>query len=194
MKTQTYLLLALLLFASLISCKNPPDSNVNNESRNVGAVEPAVSNDMKMIRDLILSVPKIDVKNPSAEPDGDIIAPKTSVGFIGSGANRLEIFEEKRKLTKTLEKYVAFNPNVDSLYPGALIQGKSLPDGVLTPIQVPRTPLTITISDFISSNPSATYSQDVKQPTLAGVTGAVNSILNQTLQKDQPSRISYSET
>ena len=73
----------------------------------------------------------------------DIIAPTRSVGFSGSGADRKEVFEEDRKLTKTLEKYVAFNPNADTLFPGSLVQGKSLPDGVLSPIVTGRTPLTI---------------------------------------------------
>jgi hypothetical protein len=146
------------------------------------------------IRTIILNIPKINVSNPSASTDGDLITPEHSVGFEGAGASRIENFEETLRLTKTLEKYVAFNPNADSLYPCALVQGKSLPDGVLNPIKVPRNTATITITDFISSNPTSTYSQRVQNPSLETVTLATTRILNQTLQPNQPSKMSYSET
>lgn len=178
--------LVILFFATLTLCLSCGGSKESGNSIQN-------SQDSQQIRDLILKTPKISVANPSAL-DGDVIVPKKSLGFTGSGPDKVENFEEQRKLTKTLERFVAFNPNVDSVYPGALVQGKSLPDGVLTPLVTARTPLTITVSDFISNNPSATYSKEVKHPSLANVTAAVSSVISQNLQEDQPSKISYNET
>ncbi len=150
--------------------------------------------DMQKIADLINAAPKIPVQNESANPDGDIITPKHSVGFVGSGADRKEVFEENRKLTEVLEKYTAFNPNADTLFPGSLVQGASLPDGVLSPIVTSRTPLIITITDLVSSDPHATYSKTVSEPRLSTVTDATKQILDQNLAVDQPAKITYSET
>src|SRR5262249_33682569 len=120
--------------------------------------------------------------------------PNHSVGFSGAGADRQEIFEETRKLTKTLEKYVAFDPNADTLFPGALVQGKSLVSGVLSPIVTQRTPLTITVTDLVSTDPRASYSRKVADPTLSTVLAAKQQILNQRLASDQPAKLTYSET
>lgn len=152
------------------------------------------SSDVRSLRNVILSTPKIDVANPSADPNGDILVAEHSTGFSGDGQNRVEQFEEKRHLTKTLEKFVAFNPNADALYPCSLVQGKSLPDGILSPIKTERTPATITITDFISSSPGASYSRQISNPSLDTVTLATSQILGQTLQTDQPAKLSYSET
>lgn len=150
--------------------------------------------DLEKIGELISSIPKINVANESANPDGDIITPNHSVGFSGSGAGRKELFDEDRKLTKTLEKYVAFDPNADTLFPGSLVQGKSLPDGVLSPIVTERTPLTITVTDLVSSDPKGSYSKEVEKPSLSSVTDSIQQILNQNLRDAQPAKIAYSET
>jgi hypothetical protein len=150
--------------------------------------------DIEKIGELINTTPKLNVSNESANPDGDVITPNHSVGFSGSGSGRKELFEENRKLTKTLEKYVAFDPNADTLFPGSLVQGKSLPDGVLSPIVTERTPLTITVTDLVSSDPNASYSKRVANPSLATITDAKQQILNQQLATNQPAKITYSET
>jgi len=150
--------------------------------------------DLQKIRELIINSTKINVDNASPDPNGDIITPRHSVGFSGSGSNRIEQFEERRKLTKQLEKYIAFNPNSDAIFPGALVQGKSLPDGVLSPIRTYRNPLTITVTDLVSTDAAASYSKKVNDPTLANVTDAISSILNQNLSVEQPAKITYSQT
>ena len=146
--------------------------------------------DHDKIRALILLIPPIAVPEPADDP----IIPKHSVGFEGSGAGRKEDFEEKKKLTLTLEQMVAFNPNADALYPGALIQGKSLPDGVLSPIATKRTDLDITVTDLVHDAPGTSYSQTVANPALATVTDAVQRILDQNLTTQQPAKITYTQS
>lgn len=89
---------------------------------------------------------------------------------------------------------MAFNPNSDALYPCSLIQGRSLPSGVLNPIRTQRNAATITVTDFISTDPKASYSVRVKGPTLASITDAVKEVLNLNLQTEQPSKFTYGET
>lgn len=142
------------------------------------------------IKQLIIATPKINVPNPA----DDILIPRHSTGFQGDGEDRRELFEQKNKLTQTLEKFVAFNPNADALYVGSLIQGKSLVDGVLSPIKTNRTPLTITVTDLINSNPALSFSKKVNVPSLASVTDAVSKILSQNLTVEQPAKVTYTQT
>jgi Thiol-activated cytolysin len=153
----------------------------------------SANNDHAQIERLINSINKINVANESTTPDGDILIPRHGVGFTGSGQNREQLFEQKMQLTKSLEKWVAFDPNADALYPGSLIQGISLPDGVLNPISTARTPITITVTDLVSANPTATYSATIQNPTLAKVRDATHRILSQTLRTAQPAKISFSQ-
>jgi hypothetical protein len=62
-----------------------------------GVVPARGESEIKKIDKLIATTPKIAVLNPSSL-DGDIITPRHSVGYSGSGSSRKELFEEKRKL------------------------------------------------------------------------------------------------
>jgi hypothetical protein len=146
--------------------------------------------DHQKIETLIRSIPKINVPSPS----DNVIVPRHSIGFEGSGSARKELFEQRNELTATLEKMVAFDPNADALFPGSLIQGRSLPDGVLSPITTVRTPLTITITDLISASPSAQFSKTINNPTLASTRAAIQEILTQQLTTQQPAKFVYTST
>ena len=63
-------------------------------------------------------------KFPVPEP-GDVL--------VRDGEN-----ETERKLTRQLESIVAFKPNEDVLWPGSLVQGSGVQDGLLAPIGVDR--------------------------------------------------------
>lgn len=138
-------------------------------------------------------IAELPVNNETTDPLGDLIEPKHSVGFDGSYETRKEIFEEKRRITRTLEKIIAFNPNTDVLFPGSLIQGNSLTDGVLTPLVSPRKSQICTVSDLAGANGNSKFSKSVI-PTLASTTQAVNEILTQQLAQEQPARMTYSES
>lgn len=144
-------------------------------------------NELPKIRQLILSIEQVPVE----EPKDAIIVPKQSVGIQGHGANRAEVFETKMAVARTFEKLVAFNPNVDALYPGALVQGASLKDGTLNPIGVERTPLTITVTDLVAADPKAKYSMKIEEPNHGSITNGYMELVNQNLTADQPAKISY---
>jgi len=142
-------------------------------------------------RSYLTSIPPVPVRNESAA-DGDVIGPPKSTGYIGTYSNRMATTEESRRLTRNLEKIVAFDPNAGVLYPGSLVQGKSLPDGVLFPIVATRRPQTCTVSGI--AGPTAVKYSVTFVPTEANATAAVARILNQRLAEDQPARMTYTET
>lgn len=151
--------------------------------------------DESEIAKLILATKPISVANASNDADGDIIAPKSLVEHRGSGPGREAIYEERRRLTKTLESIVAFNPNADTLFPCSIVQGSGLADGVLNPIAVGRTPATVTVTDLgVSAGENQSFSADVSTPNLAKVTDAVSDILRRHLKSTQPAKFVYTET
>lgn len=142
----------------------------------------------------VLAWPEINVANEATNPDGDIlVGAKRNVGFAGRYGDRKEVFEEQRRLTRSLEKLVAFNPNADVLFAGALIQGKSLKSGVLSPIVGQRAKLTCTVTDLQAAGGDGQFSATIV-PSLANVTLEVAKILGQRLAQQQPAKMTYSET
>jgi len=78
-------------------------------------------------------------------------------------------------LTKVPEKFVALNPNADVLWPGSLVQGKSMAGGVLDPIPVKRAPGTITLT--LASGGGGPFSKRMENPSLSAAIEAQNEIL-----------------
>ncbi len=150
--------------------------------------------DVQKIETFIKSIAKISVDPPA----DDVIVPNHSTGsYIGSGASREEVCEEKRKLTQDFESIVAFDPNAGVLYPGALIKGNSLPSGTLVPIGIVkngRSPLKVTVTGLASSDPATSFSRVVQSPDAGTVADAVTQILAQHLNTEQPARATYSKT
>lgn len=74
----------------------------------------------------------------------------------------------RKKLHNRFDEIVAFGASSDALYPGSIIQGKSLADGQLTPISSSLKPLTLTLQGG--------KSQTVTTPTFASVNSAIQSL------------------
>jgi hypothetical protein len=82
--------------------------------------------------------------------------------------------------TNHFDKLVSFDPNADTLWPGALVQGQSLALGLLSPIGTPRAPGTITLTNARIDGSTPTeyvYSRTLASPSLASATDAIQSIL-----------------
>ncbi len=124
----------------------------------------ALLSDLQKVTALVKSIAKLVVDPPS---DDVILANHGTSTYVGSGSSRQEVYEEKRRLTKAYEHIIVFDPNVQLLYPGSLIQGKSLPSGTLAGIGVgseTRTPITITVDGLVSSDPSVKFSKTIDRP------------------------------
>lgn len=92
-------------------------------------------------------------------------------------------------LTKVPEKFVALNPNADVLWPGSLVQGRSISGGVLDPIPVKRAPGSITLT--LASGSKRAFSERMEAPSLSAATAAVNRILSD-FEGATPAQFSYS--
>jgi hypothetical protein len=97
---------------------------------------------------------------------------------------------KKISLTENFDEVVAFNPNADVLWPGALVQGKSLDTGVPALIPLSRSPITISIDLPVVDN-----RRTVTTPTFGTVASAINDLISKNGIKPitTPARISYFE-
>lgn len=83
--------------------------------------------------------------------------------------------------TALYETLVSFDPNADSIWPGAITQTSTLPEGLAAPIGLARRPGTITVSDAVIEGGAADtkYSRTLDAPSLASTREAVAGIFGQ---------------
>lgn len=107
----------------------------------------------------------------------------------GEGGTTMLCTQTPYSLTKVPEKFVALNPNADVLWPGSLVQGKSMAGGILDPIPVKRAPGTITLT--LSSGGGGPFFKKMEEPSLSAATQAQNEIL-ESYTGATPAKFSYS--
>jgi len=93
----------------------------------------------------------------------------------GEGGTTYQCKYTDYSLTKVPEKFVALNPNADVLWPGSLVQGKSMAGGILDPIPVKRAPGTITLT--LASGGGGPFFKKMDEPSLSAAMQAQNEIL-----------------
>ncbi len=96
-------------------------------------------------------------------------------------------------LTDTPEKVVSFDPTVDVLWPGALVQGKSYQSGLLEALPInKRAPITVSIPGLLFEG----NNRVVEQPSVATVGAAIGEIIGAAVDKGvaASSSISYQQT
>ncbi|MCB9559815.1 MAG: thiol-activated cytolysin family protein [Kofleriaceae bacterium] len=91
--------------------------------------------------------------------------------------------------TRQYDKIVAYAANSDSLWPGAMVAGGSVYDGLFTQVVLPRKPETISVSlENLAGGKSATLAS----PSLSSFRDAVSGILDSEVDGATPANI-YSE-
>jgi Thiol-activated cytolysin len=96
-------------------------------------------------------------------------------------------------LTSTPTQIVTFNPNVDVLWPGALLQGKPYRDGELIGLPITqRAPIVVSIPTLLAAH----NSQLVPNPTVASTEDAVGSLISSAIDAgvEASSSVSYTQT
>lgn len=101
---------------------------------------------MSQLDDRISSIPPLAI-DFNRDIDEVLALPSTNI-VNADGVPGVRLVEQRRT-GASFDRFVAFSPNVDVLWPGCLVQGRSLRSGSLAPINVPRTPvqLNINVSD-----------------------------------------------
>jgi thiol-activated cytolysin len=91
--------------------------------------------------------------------------------------------------TRLYEELAAFDPNSESLWPGAIIQGEALGNGQLAQIVAPRAPATFSVS---LENLAGARSATLPQPTLSAFREEIGKLLAAGVTGATPARI-YAE-
>lgn len=162
---------SLVLVATLLAACSGDEEAVP-EALASEAAEP----DQSALRDLI--------RGAEAPPTGTEEAPKetgeqTEIKTENGVAQ--ECVYKRYTGTALYETLVSFDPNADSIWPGAITQTRTLPQGLAAPIGLARRPGTITLSDAVISGGSSAskYSRTISSPSLASTRDAIGGILAQ---------------
>ena len=125
----------------------------------------------------------------TADPDPIAKGPSETLQVPGEGGTTYSCTYTDYSLTKVPEKFVALNPNADVLWPGSLVQGKSMAGGILDPIPVKRAPGTITLT--LASGGGGPFFKKMEEPSLSAAMQAQNEILA-SYTGATPAKFSYS--
>jgi thiol-activated cytolysin len=168
------MILAFMLFSCSDTSTGPtkPESDINDLIRNAGIVNTSLTE-------------KDEKRN------------ETTLTNVEENGKKWNIKQSTWSLAKNLDKnIIPFNPNANTLWAGALVQGNEVPNGILNSLgdNISRTPITLTVlsaGNLIGSttidNPSNASSSSGLANILKNASGntASNMIFNQ--------KISYSK-
>ncbi|MBK7034498.1 MAG: hypothetical protein IPH49_14825 [Ignavibacteria bacterium] len=114
----------------------------------------------KTVSELISKAGEIPVAPARSEADLGIVEE------LRDGGRRTDASKSKRRrLQNRFEELIAFGASADVIYPGSILQGKSLIGGQLTPISAPIKAVTLTLQGGVSLN--------VDSPSYAAVDAAI---------------------
>jgi len=131
------------------------------------------------INNYVNQFPKISVP----EPTNGLPTGRVTTSSAGTGLDRVDVISTEYRDTNRLGSIVAFDPNDSGLYPGALVKGIDLRNGILTPVSSARTPVTYTISGL--SGPAGTVLSQTILPRKDLYTTTLNDLLAQSINTQQ---------
>jgi thiol-activated cytolysin len=170
----------------------PSDTGSTDAADEANPAQPDIEQpaaDDNSIRDLLLGAGDID---SDVETDGEphAIGTQTTSTVQGEGGE-FQCTIEQYSLTKTPDRFVVVNPNAGVLWPGAMVQGASIQNGVLDPVPAERAPGYVTLD--LVSGADAAFTSRVESPRHGSTTQAVNDILRSYLADSggTPAKFSY---
>lgn len=158
---------SLALVTLVVACGGADDADPAPHAPS-SSTEP----DQSALRDLIrsASAPPTPAEQAPTET-GEETQIKTENGAVQ------ECVYKRFTGTALYETLVSFDPNADSIWPGAITQTRTLPQGLAAPIGLARRPGTITIGD--ASIAGGKHSRTLESPSLAATREAVAEVLAQ---------------
>jgi hypothetical protein len=138
------------------------------------------------ISDIIRKIPLL----PTVQPSRTLFTP--TVHREGKGGSRVSCKYTTVDQTASFENIIAFDPYAGVLYPGALIQGRSVKNGVLIPVSLARPQGTLTLSDLTFRGSKPQYSITVPDIGFGQVTEGIKKLVSQPLEGHQPAYTTYS--
>jgi thiol-activated cytolysin len=133
------------------------------------------------VRELIAAIPDLPAPpNPGVRSTGKETAQQDRSG------DRYVCTTEKYTMDQSFSEVVAFNPNAEVLWPGALVQGATIQAGTPALIPARRAPATITIEPSSGRNSAV-----VENPTNASVLAAVQSLAASNVLPSTVAKVGY---
>jgi len=126
---------------------------------------------------------------PSPEFDVEKGSPSDTTLSGGGGVEVCSV--HKFEMGRNMHEIVAFDPNAGALWPGCIVQGQHVKDGLLVPVSVKRSPCTVGIADLPGLTPeqmSATV--DPGQFSVAGTLNGIVDVFLATGQQ-QPAQFTF---
>ena len=147
------------------------------------------------INDLINSVHTFPVTK-----DEDVLSNKSDSATteVVDGVEYTCAYKSKT-IAQSIDDIVAFSPNTGVMYPGSIVKGKSLKDGILNPISIVRNRGKLTISYITFDNDSATkkeisYTDSIDVTNFQNVQNAVKHLTSKLPAGNQVSILSLEKT
>ena len=151
--------LSIFMFLVLIGCSKNATDPQQNEPETIGELIASVED----FEDVVPSEVVVDSATTTFEEDGTVWQCETKTISLVSAPN----------------DFPNFNPNASVVFPGNLLQGKSLDLATPEPISTNRAPGTIVLTTInADSNFSGSYSETVDEISLSQVIDAQNRILS----------------
>lgn len=169
-----------LLLAALLSAACEPTSEIpegEGSGEEVGNGHQAIDEYIDNLNDLVL---------PAAQPKQEVACDDPSCPKDGQEGDQWCTYKHYSE-TVHFDKFVAFQPNSATLWPGNVVKGVDAQQGLLTPVGVKLAPMTFSVSlENIANSPvgkmdepSLSTFRDARNAILAGgVTGATPAALD----------------
>ena len=164
-----HLLILLLLILTLFSCKR-----------------------REKINEMVNSIKTLPVTK-----DQDIIAGAEEPTVETIDGVKYKCVSTPKSLSQSIDDIVAFNPNTGVLFPGSVVKGASLKNGILNPISVARNggKLTISYITFTNNqNKEVSYTENIEDANFQNIQKAEKKLLSQLPDGNQLSIISFEKT
>lgn len=115
----------------------------------------------------------LDQTEPMTDPDNDAY----------------ECYSTTYRAAPGFDELLAMDPTTDVIYPGAMLQGSSIPTGEYIPITADRAPITLSIS---LQNLSGSPVVEIEDPKVSTVREGLKTILDQEVESATPAKINFS--
>jgi thiol-activated cytolysin len=169
-KAQGWLAMWLVTGSLLTGCASPDDVGTHDTE----ATERA---DQSALRDFIVGLSATPLL-PALDPQQTEAAEATEL----AGDTLQQCVYRRFEGTAHFETLVSFDPNADTLWPGAIVQTVGLDHGLLAPIGLARRPGTITLTgatvDDGASGAESSISRALEVPSLATTQTAIADMLH----------------
>ncbi len=159
-----YVLFISFIMLPLVACSNSSSPNPNPKPNPKPNPE-----DRSEINTYVNSLP--DWQTPVTQST-DSRDPEKLKGSFDVDGKKYTCTTEEKNIQNNYEDIIFAGINSDTLYPGALLQGKGIPTGVFDSVRLARSPVTLTI-DLNIENPSI----EIDNPTTANMRTKISELI-----------------